>query len=57
MDLIGMLVLGAILIGVHGLFMAFEVVKFIVIKNTILFVFMFAGNKLTCISPVILGLT
>jgi hypothetical protein len=57
MDLIGMLVLGAILIGVHGLFMAFEVVKFIVIKNTILFVFMFAGNELACISPVILGLT
>ena len=57
MDLIRMLVLGAILIGVHGLFMAFEVVKFIVIKNTILFVFMFAGNELTCISPVILGLT
>ena len=52
-----MLVLGAILIGVHGLFMAFEVVKFIVIKNTILFVFMFAGSELACAPPVIFNLT
>ena len=52
-----MLVLGAILIGVHRLFMAFEVVKFIVIKNTILFVFMFAGSELACAPPVIFNLT
>ena len=32
MDLILMLVLGAILIGVHRLFVVFELTKFIVIK-------------------------